>query len=163
MRGRLTRRVISRIDAVMALLGDGFMRAWTRVERAYRRPFSAFALRLKFAFYPLLALAALGWLGWDWTHERSLNAAENAIFDKVVNWRPVEPKPSGRVAVIEIDECSIEYFRSRGDGGWPWSRQRHADLLDRLDREGALVVGYDVLFTDPATEDPEGEIGRAHV
>src|SRR6185295_12245375 len=83
--------------------------------------------------------------------------AENAIFDKVINWRPVEPKPSGRVSIVEIDECSIEYFRARGEGGWPWSRQRHADLLDRLDREGARAVGYDVLMTDPSKDDPDGD------
>ena len=53
---------------------------------------------------------------------------------------------------MEIDECSIEYFRARGEGGWPWSRQRHADLLDRLDRAGARAVGYDVLFTDPSQD-----------
>src|SRR5215467_3592234 len=99
------------------------MRAWTRVERAYRRPAAQLALRLKFAYYPLLAVAAIGWLVWDWHGARSLDAAENAIFDRVVQWRPHEPLPSGRVAVVEIDECSIEYFRARGEGGWPWSRQ----------------------------------------
>ncbi|MGB5131201.1 MAG: CHASE2 domain-containing protein [Steroidobacteraceae bacterium] len=149
--------MLSWLDATLAALGEGFMRAWTIVERSYRRPLARLAFRLKFSVYPLLALAALGWLAWDWTHDRSLNSAENAIFDKVVNWRPVEPNPSGRVVVVEIDECSIEYFRARGEGGWPWSRQRHADLLDRLDREGALVVGYDVLFTDPAKQDPGGD------
>ena len=45
----------------------------------------------------------------------------------------------------------------RGEGGWPWSRQRHADLLDRLDREGARAVGYDVLMTDPSKDDPDGD------
>lgn len=149
--------MLSWLDATLAALGDGFIRAWGYVERSYRRPLSRLAFRLKFAFYPLLALAALGWLAWDWTHGRSLNAAENAIFDKVVNWRPLEPLPSGRVAVVEIDECSIEYFRMRGEGGWPWSRQRHADLLDRLDREGAQVVGYDVLFADSSRDDPDGD------
>lgn len=149
--------MLSWLDAALAALGDGFIRAWGYVERSYRRPLARLAFRLKFAFYPLLALAALGWLAWDWTHERSLNAAENAIFDKVVNWRPLEPMPSGRVAVVEIDECSIEHFRMRGEGGWPWSRQRHADLLDRLDREGAQVVGYDVLFADPSKDDPDGD------
>ncbi len=74
-----------------------------------------------------------------------------------MNWRPIEPQPSGRVVVVEIDECSIEYFRARGEGGWPWSRQRHADLLDRLDREGVRAVGYDVLLTDPSHEDPGGD------
>lgn len=133
------------------------MHSWTVVERAYRRPLSAFALRIKFGFYPLLAIAAIGWLAWDWTHDRTLNSAENAVFDKVINWRPVEPKPSGRVVVVEIDECSIEYFRSRGEGGWPWSRQRHADLLDQLDRAGVKAVGYDVLFADPSSVDPAGD------
>lgn len=151
-------RVLSWMDAGLAAAGQAFLHYWTYVERSYRRPFSWIAFRLKFAFYPLLALGAVGWLAWDWGHERSLNAAENAIFDQVISWRLVEPRPSGRVVVIEIDECSIEHFRARGEGGWPWSRQRHADLLDRLDRAGVRVVGYDVLFTDPSQDDPQGDL-----
>ena len=157
MLGRLTDRMLSWIDAGMAALGYGFMRQWSRVERSYRRPFSGLALRLKFAFYPLLAIGAVVWLGWDWSYARSLNSAEDAIFDRVVQWRPYEPKPSGRVVVVEIDECSIEYFRARDGEGWPWSRQRHADLLDQLDRAGVRAVGYDVLFTDPSQGDPSGD------
>jgi hypothetical protein len=126
--------VLSWIDSSLAAFGHGFILAWTRVERSYRRPFSRIASRLRFAFYPLLALGAIAWLAWDWSHARSLNSAEDAIFDRVVQWRPFEPKPSGRVVVVEIDECSIEYLRARNEGGWPWSRQRHADLLDQLDR-----------------------------
>ena len=61
------------------------------------------ALRLKYAFYPLLGVVALGWLAWDWTHARGLDAAENAIFDTIVNWRPVEPKLSGKTVVVEIE------------------------------------------------------------
>jgi len=155
--GRLTDRMLSWIDASLAALGHGFIREWTKVERSYRRPLSQLASRLKFAFYPLLAIGAIAWLGWDWTHTRSLNAAENAIFDRVVQWRPFEPKPSGRVVVVEIDECSIEYFRAKNEGGWPWSRQRHADLLDQLDRAGVRAVGYDVLFADPSQDDPVGD------
>lgn len=157
LRRGLTNRMISWIDARLATLGDGFIRNWSKVERSYRRPFARLALWLKFAFYPLLAIAAIAWLGWDWSHGRSLNSAEDAIFDRVVQWRPFEPKPSGRIVVVEIDECSIEYFRARGEGGWPWSRQRHADLLDQLDRAGVRAVGYDVLFTDPSRHDPDGD------
>ncbi|MEO6137994.1 MAG: CHASE2 domain-containing protein, partial [Luteimonas sp.] len=134
-----------------------FVDLWNRVERAYKRPASRIAIRLKFAFYPLLAIGAVLWLGWDLTHSRALDSAENSIFDEVIQWRPVEPKPSGRVVVVEIDDCSIEYFRNRGEGGWPWSRQRHADLLDQLDRAGVRAVGYDVLFSDASTQDPVGD------
>jgi CHASE2 domain-containing sensor protein len=157
MTGRLSDRVLSWIDSSLAAFGHGFIVAWTRVERSYRRPFAQVALRLKFAFYPLLALGAIAWLAWDWSHARSLNSAEDAIFDRVVQWRPFEPQPSGRVVVVEIDECSIEYFRARNEGGWPWSRQRHADLLDQLDRAEVGLVGYDVLFVDPSSGDPIGD------
>ena len=88
-------RIISWIDASLAVLGERFIRGWTQVEHAYRRPASRLALRLKFAFYPLLALGAIAWLGWDWAHSRSLNSAEDAIFDRVVQWRPFEPTTLG--------------------------------------------------------------------
>ena len=157
MRGRLIDRMLSWIDASLAALGHGFIRAWGRFERGYRRPFSKLAHRLKFVFYPLLALGAIAWLGWDLSHSRTLDAAEDAIFDRVIRWRPFEPKPSGRVVVVEIDECSIEHFRARGEGGWPWPRQRHADLIDSLDRVGVRAIGYDVLFADPSKDDPGGD------
>jgi len=157
MPGSLKDRVLSSIDAAMATLAEGFVRRWSRLERGYRRPLSWLVRRVKFAFYPLLALAAIGWLVWDWTHARSLSAAENAIFDTVVKWRPFEPQPSGQVVVVDIDECSIEFFRSRGEGGWPWSRQRQADLLEELDRAGVRAVGFDVLFIDRSQVDPDGD------
>jgi adenylate cyclase len=154
---KLAQRGLSWIDAAMATSAVAFIGAWTKVERSYRRPASRLSLLLRFSFYPLLALSAIGWLGWDWTHDRSLDAAEDAIFDRVVKWRPVEPKPSGRTVIVEIDDCSIEYYRSLGEGGWPWSRQRHADVLDRLDRAGVRSVGYDVMFIDPSAQDPLGD------
>ena len=150
-------RMLSWVESAFAWLGYTFVNRWGAFERGYRRPYARFALRLRFAFYPLLVLVALGWLAWDWNHERSLASAENAIFDQVIKLRPWEPKPSGKVVVVEIDDCSIEYYRRRGEGGWPWSRQRHADLLDALDRAGARAVGYDVQFIEPSNSDPIGD------
>ena len=157
MLGKIADFLMTWIEAVMSTLAVAFMDAWTVVERAYRRPFSRLMVHAKFVVYPLIAVAAVGWLAWDWTHDRSLNAAEDAIFDTVIQWRPVEPKPSGRTVVVEIDDCSIDYYRERGEGGWPWSRQRHADLLEALDIEGARAVGYDVLFLDAAQQDQDGD------
>ncbi len=150
-------RLAGSIDSAMAAASVRFMDAWAVVERGYRRPLSRVAGRLRYAFYPLLAVLMLGWLGWDWQHERSLGAAEDAVFDRIIGLRPVEPRPSGRTVVVEIDDCSIEYFRARGEGGWPWSRERHADLLDALDRAGVRAVGIDILFADRSTTDPAGD------
>ncbi|HXH00871.1 MAG TPA: CHASE2 domain-containing protein, partial [Xanthomonadaceae bacterium] len=150
-------RWISRFEAAMARLGHAFVRNWGRLERGYRRPGARFALRMKHEFYPLLAVIALAWLGWDWQHARSLDAAEDALFDKVIKMRPWERPPSGKVAIVEIDDCSLAHLRAQGMGSWPWSRQLHADLLDRLDRAGARAVGIDVLFVERSTSDPDGD------
>jgi CHASE2 domain-containing sensor protein len=156
-RRRRTRSLLTVLDATMAASAHAFIEFWSKVERSYKRPFSKFALRMRFAFYPLLALGAVAWLVFDWTGARSLASAEDAVFDKVIKSRPVEPAASKRVVVVEIDDCSIEYFARRGEGGWPWSRQRHADLLDALDRAGTKVVGYDVMFPEPSPQDPIGD------
>jgi hypothetical protein len=55
--------VLSWVDAGLAALGHGFIREWTKVERSYRRPLSKLAFRVKYAFYPLLAVGAIAWLG----------------------------------------------------------------------------------------------------
>ena len=60
MAGGTKDRLLSWIDATLATLGHGFVTSWSKVERSYRRPFSYFAFRLKFAFYPLLAIGAIG-------------------------------------------------------------------------------------------------------
>ena len=73
MRRSWVNTVMSWADALMASSAHAFIGFWTRVERAYKRPSSVLACRLKFAFYPLLAIGALGWLGWDYTHARSLD------------------------------------------------------------------------------------------
>jgi CHASE2 domain-containing sensor protein len=146
------RQLLSSLEAGLARLGYAFVDRWGRMERGYRRPFAKIALRLGFGLYPALALCAVGWLAWDWTHGRSLNAAEDAIFDQVIQLRPWEPKPSGKVVVVEIDDCSIAT-----EGAWPWSRAQHADLLDALDRAGVRAVGYDVMFVDRSREDPMGD------
>ncbi|MDQ2701543.1 MAG: CHASE2 domain-containing protein [Pseudomonadota bacterium] len=150
-------RLWGRVEATMAWLGFTFISRWGAFERGYRRPYARMARRLRFAWYPVLALLALSWLAWDWNHGRSLASAENAIFDQVIKIRPFEPVPSGKVAVVEIDDCSIEYYRQRGEGGWPWSRQRHADLLDALDRAGVRAAGYDVQFIEASNTDPMGD------
>lgn len=150
----IIQRLLSRFEAVLARLGHAFVDRWGLLLQSYRRIFALAALRLRFAFFPLLALGALLWLGWDWHHERNLASAEDAIFDQMIDLRPWEPRPSRRVVVVAIDECSIEHMRAQGAGGWPWSRQLHADLLDRLDRAGVRAVGFDVQFIDASTQDP---------
>lgn len=110
----------------MAVAGLAFMNAWAVIERAYRRPLGWLSRRLRFGFYPLLAVAMLGWLAWDAQHARALDAAEDAVFDQIIGWRPIEPVPSGRTVVVAIDDCSIDWYRALERKHWL------AALLDDL-------------------------------
>src|SRR5918995_1022727 len=52
--------------------------------------------------------------------------------------------PSPAIAMVVIDEKSLE-----AEGRWPWPRSKFAALVDTLSREGAKVIGFDVIFSEP--------------
>src|SRR5207244_4536559 len=70
------------------------------------------------------------------------------------------PRPAGHeVKLVLVDEPSIREL-----GRWPWSRDKHARLIEALREDGAKVVGYDVIFSESeVTEDLKGlgEISQA--
>lgn len=53
-----------------------------------------------------------------------------------------------RVVVVDINEESLARI-----GAWPWSRQRMAELLDKLAAAGAGPVAFDVVFPDTRPDD----------
>src|SRR5579862_7600922 len=53
------------------------------------------------------------------------------------------------VAVVDIDEASLKEI-----GQWPWPRTLVADLITRLKEQGALVVGFDIIFAEPDRMSP---------
>jgi adenylate cyclase len=48
------------------------------------------------------------------------------------------------VVIVDIDEKSIN-----AEGRWPWSRDKLAKLVDRLQQMGAVVIGFDIIFATP--------------
>ncbi len=46
-----------------------------------------------------------------------------------------------RVVIVDVDEKSVQAL-----GNWPWSRERMAELLTRLDSQGVALKLLDVLF-----------------
>lgn len=71
---------------------------------------------------------------------------ETASYD--VGMQMSGAAPSDRIAIIEIDDASIEAI-----GRWPWPRNLHAEMINRLSEGGAKVIGSTVLFSE-AQEDP---------
>lgn len=48
------------------------------------------------------------------------------------------------IAVIGIDDASIDNL-----GRWPWSRDIHATMIDKLTDAGARVIGFTVFVSEP--------------
>src|ERR1700688_365507 len=53
------------------------------------------------------------------------------------------------VAIVDIDEASLKEI-----GQWPWPRTLVADLITRLNEQGALVIGFDIVFAEPDRMSP---------
>ncbi|MFM7273128.1 MAG: CHASE2 domain-containing protein, partial [Gammaproteobacteria bacterium] len=55
------------------------------------------------------------------------------------------------ITIVGIDEASATQLNLN----WPFPREMHAELIDRLVEAGAAVIAFDVQFSQPST--PEGD------
>jgi CHASE2 domain-containing sensor protein len=54
------------------------------------------------------------------------------------------PRPAPGLLIVGIDERTFDDLRLQ----WPFPRSRHAQAIDRLSRDGARAIVYDVQFTE---------------
>ena len=78
----------------------------------------------------------------------------NLLFDEFQRNKPREFVDVG-VRVIDIDTESIEKL-----GQWPWARTTIADITTRLAEAGAVVIGYDIVFSEPDRTSPQFVVDR---
>ncbi|MBL0408037.1 adenylate/guanylate cyclase domain-containing protein [Microvirga aerilata] len=67
---------------------------------------------------------------------------------------PLPPEPGA--VVVAIDEPSFSEVGQR----WPWSRELHAKLVESLRAAGAKVIAFDIIFSEPSTEEADGAFAR---
>jgi len=70
---------------------------------------------------------------------------DDVLYDVLVraNGRPADSS----ILIIDIDDRSLARL-----GAWPWSREVHAAMVDRLSADGAKTIVYDVLFSEPSPD-----------
>ncbi|HJS35778.1 MAG TPA: CHASE2 domain-containing protein, partial [Pseudoxanthomonas sp.] len=77
-------------------------------------------------------------------------APDAAVYDTLVLGAAPDADP--RVVVVDIDQKSLAEL-----GRWPWSRRTHAQLVDRLRLADAKGIAFNILLSEPALFDPEGD------
>ncbi|WP_163840580.1 CHASE2 domain-containing protein [Pseudoxanthomonas sacheonensis] len=86
----------------------------------------------------LLHLFSATWRADAWMYDALVQASSHTADDRIV--------------IVAIDEKSLTEL-----GRWPWSRRTHAELLGRLGDAGVRGVALNILLSEPALFDPEGD------
>ena len=98
-------------------------------------------LRAAVVLAGLVALA-LVWLA---ATTRPWQGAENRVFD-LFTAATAPRKVDIPVVILAIDEPTFAQLQVQ----WPFPRHLHAQVLDHLRADGALAVGFDIVFAEPS-------------
>lgn len=102
-----------------------------------------------------LAMTVLALAGYS---VNALSTLELASVDARFALRGSDGAPP-RLVVVKIDDVTFDELGEQ----WPFRRSRHAQVIDRIVRDGPRAIGYDVQFTEPTTpaDDTEEAAERA--
>lgn len=76
-------------------------------------------------------------------------ALRSLAFDTYQQISPRKFDPDLPVRIVDIDEESLKRI-----GQWPWPRTVLADLVDKLNANGAAAIGLDMVFPEPDRMSP---------
>lgn len=113
-----------------------------RASRLWRRIFGALGALLPVVIGFSLAVLLTG--------SAPVERVRNMVFDQYLRWAPRPWTPDLPVRVLDIDDASLARL-----GQWPWPRQRLAEITDALGRNGAAVVAFDILLSEPDRYAPD--------
>nr|WP_315489127.1 adenylate/guanylate cyclase domain-containing protein [uncultured Rhodoferax sp.] len=110
--------------------------------------------RLRAAVFVAGILALV--LVWLASTTRTWQGVENRVFDlftSVAASRKVEVP----VVILAIDEPTFAQLQIQ----WPFPRRLHAQVLDRLRADGAMAVGFDIVFAEPSQPEDDAAFATA--
>jgi adenylate cyclase len=101
-------------------------------------------------------LNRLDFLFYDTRFNASLSLADQEVLASENSDEETETTKTAehKIVILDIDEKSLAR-----EGRWPWSRHKLADLVTILTEYGAVVVAFDVVFSEPE-RNPVSEVNQ---
>lgn len=96
----------------------------------------------------LVAVAVVGMFAWLlYTRGSPLAGLEWRLYDSYYALHgPYQT--DGEVVIVSVDEESLSRL-----GHWPWDRKRLAEMVENLDRAGAAMIMFDIIFPESTPSD----------
>jgi adenylate cyclase len=104
----------------------------------------------------MLAAGALTLLLLVVSRTTAWEVVDGRAFDILSTVAPPAMPADGPI-IVAIDEPSFSALERQ----WPWPRDIHATLIDRLRAAGVKAIGMDVVFADPSDPAADAALGRA--
>ncbi len=89
----------------------------------------------------------------SWLNPTAVQRLDLLAYDLLLPTITASAQPP---AVVAIDDSSLAAL-----GRWPWPREVHAQMIDRLHQAGASAIGMAVLFTEPDARNPASDAALA--
>ncbi|BDT67714.1 hypothetical protein os1_18920 [Comamonadaceae bacterium OS-1] len=89
-----------------------------------------------------------------WLQPAALLRLDLLAYDLLLPTHSAGDRPP---VVVAIDDASLDAL-----GRWPWPRELHAQMVDRLRESGAKAIGMAVLFSEPDTRNPASDTALAN-
>ncbi|WP_281561601.1 adenylate/guanylate cyclase domain-containing protein [Thalassomonas sp. RHCl1] len=81
----------------------------------------------------------------QWQQPPWLERLEGIAYDiKLLHFTPPRPTSPANIQIVDIDEKSLHEI-----GRWPWPRKHLAVLIEQLTAYGAIVISFDMIFSEP--------------
>jgi adenylate cyclase len=79
-----------------------------------------------------------------------LDTWEAKTWDKRVNLLAKPGKATEKINIILLDQDSLDWGNRENGLAWPWPREIYSAVISFCKRNGAKVLAFDVLFTEPS-------------
>jgi len=80
----------------------------------------------------------------------AFDSLEYRSWDQRVGFYAPRETPDESVALVLLDQDSLDWVRDEFGLSWPWPRELYAYIVDYFSRAEAAAVVFDVLYLDPS-------------